>query len=228
MTVRLRMPTVQEWASRSIAVLMALGLLLCTPALASAQAITLATPQSTNNGQNGVMFDVTALNDVTITSLATHMSSGATVSNIYGRSGTHVGFEDSNVGWTLLGTGGALAAGTNQPVPVTLNVAIPAGQTYALYLQTNGSIAYRNGTSVGTVDASDANLQIKQGTGKQLVFGNNFRPRVFTGTVTYVTGLAPPPAPVAVPTMSEWAMILFGLMLAGGAALYIQRRRLAA
>ncbi|OYX58207.1 MAG: hypothetical protein B7Y86_04195 [Brevundimonas subvibrioides] len=31
----------------------------------------------------------------------------------------------------------------------------------------------------------------------------------------------------AVPTMSEWAMILFGLMLAGGAALYVQRRQMA-
>ncbi len=36
----------------------------------------------------------------------------------------------------------------------------------------------------------------------------------------------PPPAPV--PTMSEWAMILLGTVLAGGAALTIQRRRFAA
>lgn len=35
-----------------------------------------------------------------------------------------------------------------------------------------------------------------------------------------------PPAPV--PTMSEWAMILLGLVLAGGAAVYLQRRRIAA
>ncbi|MBX9707232.1 MAG: IPTL-CTERM sorting domain-containing protein [Caulobacteraceae bacterium] len=35
-----------------------------------------------------------------------------------------------------------------------------------------------------------------------------------------------PAAPV--PTLSEWAMILLGLMLAGGAAIYIQRRQLAA
>ncbi|WP_426039366.1 IPTL-CTERM sorting domain-containing protein [Brevundimonas sp. DC300-4] len=35
-------------------------------------------------------------------------------------------------------------------------------------------------------------------------------------------------APAAVPTLSEWAMILFGLMLAGGAALYIQRRQIIA
>ena len=34
--------------------------------------------------------------------------------------------------------------------------------------------------------------------------------------------------PAAVPTLSEWAMILFGLILAGGAALYIQRRQKAA
>ena len=32
----------------------------------------------------------------------------------------------------------------------------------------------------------------------------------------------------AVPTMSEWAMILFGTVLAGGAALYLQRRRMQA
>lgn len=34
---------------------------------------------------------------------------------------------------------------------------------------------------------------------------------------------AVPPAPV--PTLSEWAMMLFGSILAGGAAMYIQRRR---
>lgn len=33
-------------------------------------------------------------------------------------------------------------------------------------------------------------------------------------------------APVSVPTLSESAMILFGLILAGGAALYVQRRQI--
>ncbi|MGO4410335.1 MULTISPECIES: DUF11 domain-containing protein [unclassified Brevundimonas] len=40
------------------------------------------------------------------------------------------------------------------------------------------------------------------------------------------TAVAAPPAPV--PTLTEWAMILFGLVLAGGAALHLQRRRAAA
>ncbi len=41
---------------------------------------------------------------------------------------------------------------------------------------------------------------------------------VTVGTVAYKM-------PAAIPTMSEWAMILMGTMLAGGAALYIQRRQ---
>lgn len=39
--------------------------------------------------------------------------------------------------------------------------------------------------------------------------------------VTYTDGVVAAP----VPTLSEWAMILFGAVLAGGAALLIQRRR---
>ena len=37
-----------------------------------------------------------------------------------------------------------------------------------------------------------------------------------------------PNLPEPVPTLSEWAMILFGLILAGGAAVMIQRRRMTA
>ncbi len=37
--------------------------------------------------------------------------------------------------------------------------------------------------------------------------------------------LAAPLLVAAVPTMTEWAMILFGTLLAGGAAMFIQRRR---
>jgi hypothetical protein len=37
-----------------------------------------------------------------------------------------------------------------------------------------------------------------------------------------------PAAPAPVPTLSKWALILLGLMLAGGAALYIQRRQMLA
>ena len=47
-----------------------------------------------------------------------------------------------------------------------------------------------------------------------------------TVTGSLISGSPLPPAPAPVPTLSEWAMILFGTLLAGGAALYIQRRQM--
>lgn len=46
------------------------------------------------------------------------------------------------------------------------------------------------------------------------------------GHTFLLPGYVAPPA--AIPTMSEWAMILLGMVLAGGAALTLQRRRQAA
>ncbi len=45
------------------------------------------------------------------------------------------------------------------------------------------------------------------------------------GVLTSGTGPTLIAPPAAVPTLSEWAMVFFGALLAGGAALYIQRRR---
>jgi hypothetical protein len=47
----------------------------------------------------------------------------------------------------------------------------------------------------------------------------------YTRSRTYTLTVAAPATPV--PTLSEWALILFGTLLAGGAALYVQRRRIA-
>ncbi len=60
---------------------------------------------------------------------------------------------------------------------------------------------------------------------------------ITTTTTACGVGAPPPPTvdvvtlsepPTIVPTLTEWALILFGLILAGGAALYIQRRHMAA
>lgn len=50
---------------------------------------------------------------------------------------------------------------------------------------------------------------------------------VTNGAGSSLTTAAAAP-PDTVPTLSEWAMILFGALLAGGAALHVQRRRFAA
>ncbi len=53
---------------------------------------------------------------------------------------------------------------------------------------------------------------------------NDYAPFRLTaaGPAVLVTGHIPTP----VPTLTEWAIILFAMFLAGGAALVIQRRRL--
>jgi len=52
----------------------------------------------------------------------------------------------------------------------------------------------------------------------------------YSGEATALTSKSlpydPPPPPVAVPTLSEWAMILLGLLLAGGAAVIVEQRRM--
>lgn len=60
------------------------------------------------------------------------------------------------------------------------------------------------------------------GGGDLLTYYHN--PHLSDDLVFTVTEVA---TPATVPTMTEWAMILFGILLAGGAALMIQRRRLA-
>lgn len=54
--------------------------------------------------------------------------------------------------------------------------------------------------------------------------GDNASPKVLTAGVRPTLTVT---APTPVPTLSEWAMILLGTILAGGAALYIQRRQVA-
>lgn len=52
--------------------------------------------------------------------------------------------------------------------------------------------------------------------------GDNASPKALTGGAQPTLNVIAP-----VPTLSEWAMILLGAILAGGAALYIQRRQVA-
>ena len=50
------------------------------------------------------MFDITALNTVTIDSFAANFNTGSGTAEIWYRAGTYVGFTTSNAGWTLAGS----------------------------------------------------------------------------------------------------------------------------
>lgn len=150
-----------------------------------------------NNGANGNMFDVTALNTVTINGMAGHFSSATADVQIYVRTAPYAGAEATASGWTLLGTSGSFTtngSGSATNIPINFSVTIPAGATYSFYMYaTTGSVNYTDGTSEGSVFVTDGNISILEGIGRGLstvdpFAGGQFRPRIWNGTLFYDAG----------------------------------------
>ena len=162
------------------------------PVLGFAQCDPLETIYAENNGQDGIMFDINATVDVTITGFDFNMGDITPYNmEIYFKVGTHVGFEMTPGAWTLVGTAANVnGAGLNVPtsIPIVLNVPIPSGQTYAFYITDTGTAAnldYTNGTAVGTIAATDGSITVYEGTGKDYPFAANYAPRIPNTTVYY-------------------------------------------
>ena len=174
------------------------------------------------------MFDVQAVNALTVTGLSTNMnSSGTTSIEIWGRSGSHVGHTSSTSGWTLLGTTASFSAvsGTVFSIPLALSVPLAAGDTYALMIRSMSiDLAYANGSGTAgvTVVASDANLRVLEGTGADVSLTSNFTPRQLVGEVRYTLGVTPP---TSVPTLGQWSLMLMALLLGAAAFGHSRRRR---
>lgn len=159
-------------------------------------ATVLTTTFSSGNNHRGNMFDITAINTVTITSFDCYPM-GATSIEVYWRPGTHVGNESSISGWTQVGSAVPVTpvGGANPtPIPLNINVTIPAGQTYSFYVtstNTSVSLNYSNGTSRGNVYSSDGNIQFLEGSGMEYPFtagGSIFQPRIWNGRIHYNAG----------------------------------------
>ncbi|MDA8105925.1 MAG: IPTL-CTERM sorting domain-containing protein [Nitrospiraceae bacterium] len=204
--------------------------LLFTFGATNASALSLTTTYAGGNGQDGNMFSITALNAVTITGFDGNLDPPSDNYRIYYKTGTYQGFEANPGAWTLVGTANNVtSAGANVPthIPITVNVAIPAGQTYSFYITTDGTgsgVRYTDGSTEGAVYVQDSNIQILEGIGVEYPFGNGgnfYTPRVWNGTVYYELGAA---TATAVPTLSEWGMIAF-MAMAGLLSVYYLRRR---
>jgi hypothetical protein len=191
----------------AVIVAAAIGLASSSPARAGTN--TLTTFHLGGNANDGIFFDVAATGgedlvidqiDVTI---STFVSSTGDV-EIWTRAGTHVGFEGSNVGWTLVGSyTGVVPAGNGTATvlgPLSTTITVPAGQVQAIFIVTLPDdaleINYSDGTAVGTLAASDSFLSIYEGTGAFGTFGGGtITTRVPPVTIHYTPEslLATPP-----------------------------------
>lgn len=84
-----------------------------------------------------------------------------------------------------------------------------------------GSCVFQTQTAVGAYTQVTLTYTATSASTRLTFLGRNDPAALVIDDVSFE-----PVAVAAVPTLSEWAMILFGLMLAGGAALFLQRRQL--
>lgn len=205
----------------ALSVLAATFVASVSPVCAQTQTLGVGRDWNTTRSQFAIMYDVQAANPITIT----NVTAGTFIDGpfeLYGRPGTHVGFEGSSAGWTSLGTVTITTDGVDSLV-FPVNIPLDAGQTYAFYITSlsGGRVGTTSSMAVGNVAASDANLTIFDGTTHVSTPFNPVGPPAPNrpvGSIGYSLGL-----PAAVPTLSEWAMIGFGVLLAGFALLSIRR-----
>lgn len=157
------------------------------------QCDTINTTYAAGNGQDGAMFDVTAVQDLTLDRLYASVD-GEGWMKIYYKNGTYSGFETNPSAWTLLDSAYVSPLTTMIPtlINISLDLPVPSGQTLGLYVtgnQTGASVDYTNGTAEGSVFASDSYIQVKEGRGVEYPFGANYVPRILNTTIDYCPGL---------------------------------------
>ncbi len=163
----------------------------------------------------GHMFDVVALNDLTITGFA--LGGLNDDISIFAKAGTHVGFEESPGSWTLLTTqlmtfssyewgNGMWYSRVNIP-----HIALSAGERFSFYLQGRLSIAPNVGIR-GDVSAANADLEILKGLGLYSAWDTTpYGEFVVTGSkIYYEVASTPEPS-----TFTLVALSLLGLGLGG-------------
>lgn len=146
------------------------------------------------NQFNGNMFDVNILNNIIINDFAVHSDAATYNYEVYYKTGTWVGYDANPSAWTLVGSANNIVGnGSGVPTLLNLNLSLPltAGQTYAFYItNTAGTMYYTDGTAVGNVYTSNADMQILEGWGGGYPFTSPNTPRVWNGTI-YYSGTTP-------------------------------------
>lgn len=163
------------------------------------------TTYAAGNGSSGNVFTIKALNTITITGFDGHLSSTVGTPStweVWYRPNDYLltpGSHLSNAGWTQLGTGTVNSAGPGNPtpVPVSMNLVIPAGSTYSFQVfTTTGSVSYTNGTTLGALFNANSDLEVYQGHGGTAFSGMVNSPRVFNGRIHYSAGCGSVRTPV--------------------------------
>jgi hypothetical protein len=113
---------------------------------------TLTTPFNSDNGQDGIMFDVNNLGTGTLTFDSYEVNiDGTPTIEIYQTTTatTHIGNETNAAAWTLIGSATVTSLGADVPTPVVIpGFTLAPGESRGIYVTGTGAGAfnYTNGT----------------------------------------------------------------------------------
>ena len=150
---------------------------------------TAITSYETDNGNDGNIFEITALQDFTLKGFYTNCN-GAGGWEVYYRNGSYTGFTTSLNDWILLDSMAITCNGLDDTtaIPLPVYMDIDAGQTVSFYITgttTGADINYFGGTTEGAIYENYGSFVFKEGLGVAYPLANTFSPRVFSGGFDY-------------------------------------------
>ena len=152
------------------------------------------TSWNASNGSRGIMFDVLATNNIDITGFGLNLESGQKTIYIYYKNGTHTGFENDSLVWTLLDSIPVTSLGSGGPTFINLSspLSCTQTQTYSFFISNNDwpDFRYISGNATGSLQTSDPNISIFEGVGRRAKYFNSqiFQDRKFSGIIVYNAG----------------------------------------
>lgn len=160
----------------------------------------LAVQLAATNSQRGCYMDIKALTALKMTYVYWVPSATGTYDvDIYFRTGTAVGNELSSSGWSLIGSQTSVSATISTPVKMVLSTQpnLAANTTYSILVirsaSTTGNIRYQSVSTLGGIEAQNADIQLISAKGIDGLFsGNLFSPRHLACIIGYQKTFAPP------------------------------------
>ena len=150
----------------------------------------ISTPYDANNGQAGNMFDLNVMAPfgIELSQLELNLDAGSWDIELYTKTGTHVGSETTPGDWTLRQSStGVTSVAPNLATPWDITDFTLNSGLNSVYINViNGeALNYTDGTAVGNPVASNSSVTIFEGTGNAENFGEQFRPRVWNGSIEF-------------------------------------------
>ncbi|MDG1477116.1 MAG: T9SS type A sorting domain-containing protein, partial [Vicingaceae bacterium] len=156
---------------------------------------TLFTTTNTTTNWNGIMFDILALDTITVDSLMIKINTTGQQGVVsYKRTGSHFGNEMNSSVWTLWGidTVQVNNIGDFKALNYSDELLYP-NDTLGIYLHMQNSsaqLSYQN-TGGSNTTYSNNKIEIASGTGISYTYGTTYYPRNFSGEVFYHHGFNP-------------------------------------